>query len=136
MRMSASVVASLYAWMMLFAMTPAASGQTKEQIAEIKSLTTRGETLNKKGQLAEAAAAFDLALEKAEQWCGKDHLETATILQHRANLHRKMKEYAKAESLHLRGLRIREGQLGKDHVTVAGSLNDLAIVYQDNAEYA
>jgi len=42
-------------------------------------------------------------------------------------------QYAKAEPLYLPSLQIRENKLGKDHPEVAGSLNNLALLYKAQA---
>ena len=44
--------------------------------------------------------------------------------------------YAEAEPLYRRSLEIKEKQLGPDHPDVAGSLNNLAILYADQGRYA
>ena len=47
-----------------------------------------------------------------------------------------MGQYAKAEPLYQRSLKIRESKLGPDHPDVAQSLNNLATLYQDMGQYA
>jgi len=55
--------------------------------------------------------------------------ETASYLRDRAR-------YAEAEPLYQRALRIREQQLGPDHLLVAKSLNGLASLYSNQGNYA
>ncbi|MEE8273634.1 MAG: tetratricopeptide repeat protein, partial [Alphaproteobacteria bacterium] len=45
------------------------------------------------------------------------------------------RRYAKAESLLKRGLAIREKALGPEHPDVAGSLNNLAALYDAQGKY-
>ena len=47
-----------------------------------------------------------------------------------------MSQYAKAEPLYERSLKIRESKLGPDHPDVADSLNNLANLYADTDQYA
>ena len=47
-----------------------------------------------------------------------------------------MGQYAKAEPLYQRSLKICESKLGPDHPDVAASLNNLAILYKDMGQYA
>ena len=47
-----------------------------------------------------------------------------------------MGEYAKAEPLYQEALRIRQKVLGPEHPDTAGSLNNLASLYQHMGEYA
>ena len=43
--------------------------------------------------------------------------------------------YAKAETIYLRSLAIREKMLGTDHPDTATSLNNLAVVYDNQGRY-
>jgi tetratricopeptide (TPR) repeat protein len=55
---------------------------------------------------------------------------------HLASLYRVQDQYAKAEPLYQRSLRIFESKLGKDGPHVAACLNGLALLYQDQGQYA
>ena len=59
-----------------------------------------------------------------------------TSLNNLANLYKDMGQYAKAEPLYQRSLKIRESKLGPDHPDVATSLNNLAALYADMGQYA
>ena len=60
----------------------------------------------------------------------------AQSLNNLAELYRVMGQYAKAEPLYQRSLKIRESKLGLDHPEVAQSLNNLAILYCKMGQYA
>ena len=47
-----------------------------------------------------------------------------------------MNQYAEAEPLYLRSLKINEAKLGPDHPYVALTLNNLALLYKDMGENA
>jgi tetratricopeptide (TPR) repeat protein len=53
-----------------------------------------------------------------------------------AELYREQGNYAEAEPLYQRELRIREQALGPEHPDVAYPLNGLAILYSDQSNYA
>jgi len=86
------------------------------------------------GKYREALPYYEKALELAPRALGENSPDTATILNNLAGLYQEMGQYAKAESLHQRSLRIRE-KLGKDTLDVAQSLHNLAIVYMDTGQY-
>jgi CHAT domain-containing protein/Tfp pilus assembly protein PilF len=57
-------------------------------------------------------------------------------LSHLATLYESLGDYAKAEPLLQRALKIREKALGPDHSYTAGSLKDLALLYVSMGDYA
>ena len=60
----------------------------------------------------------------------------AKSLHNLANLYQNMGQYAKAEPLYQRSLKIMESKLGPDHPDVATNLNNLAILYEHMGQYA
>jgi tetratricopeptide (TPR) repeat protein len=54
---------------------------------------------------------------------------------HLAGLYREQDQYAKAQSLYERALAVRETALGPDHPAVANSLNNLALLYDNQGLY-
>src|SRR6266478_2090137 len=64
-----------------------------------------------------------------EKVLGPENPDTAISLNSLAELYRKMGDYAKAEPLHQRALKIREKTLGLDHPRTGQSLNNLALLY-------
>ena len=67
---------------------------------------------------------------------GPDHPDVANSLNNLAILYMDMGQYAKAEPLYQRSLKISEAKLGPDHPDVADSLNNLANLYMDMGQYA
>src|SRR5262249_54897800 len=59
---------------------------------------------------------------------GNSHPELALPLNNLAVVHEKKGEYADAEMLYLRALKIREGALGSDHSDVADSFSKLGVL--------
>jgi CHAT domain-containing protein/Tfp pilus assembly protein PilF len=64
------------------------------------------------------------------------NLGTARSLDLLAELYRAMRDYAKAEPLFQRALKIRETALGPEDLVTAMSLNSLALLYLDMGDYA
>ena len=60
----------------------------------------------------------------------------ASVLNNLAILYGDRSEYAKAEPLYLRSLKILEARLGPDDLDVAQNLNNLANLYVDRGEYS
>jgi tetratricopeptide (TPR) repeat protein len=73
-----------------------------------------GWALQERDDYPGAAQAYERALELALPVLGQEHLRTAAILNVLANLYRKMGEYAKAEPLYQRSLKIRETSRSSD----------------------
>ena len=65
-----------------------------------------------------------------------DHPQTATALNNLALLYGTVGRYSEAELLYERSLRIRETQLGSEHLDTATSLNNLAELYRETGRYA
>ncbi|HBI47002.1 MAG TPA: hypothetical protein DDY78_29735, partial [Planctomycetales bacterium] len=104
--------------------------------AALREAFARGEALQKEGNLKEAAASYETALNLAPKVFRTDDVNTATILHNLAALHSAMGQYAKAEPFYLRSLKIMEDEVGTDHPDVANSLNGLAILYCNMGQYA
>ncbi|RUS21315.1 TPR repeat-containing protein, partial [Jimgerdemannia flammicorona] len=60
-----------------------------------------------------------------------EHLKKATSLHHIAYLYNKKGKYDMAAPLYERALEIREKELGSEHPDTATSLNNLALVYNN-----
>jgi CHAT domain-containing protein/tetratricopeptide (TPR) repeat protein len=71
-----------------------------------------------------------------EKVYGANHPEAAKALNNIANMAYEQGNYAEAERLHTRALRIRERALGANHVAVAETLQNFAHVYGRQARYA
>ena len=69
-----------------------------------------------------------------EKALGPDHPDTATALNNLAELYYSMGDYAKAEPLYQRALKIDEKALGPDHPDTATALNNLALLKIDLGE--
>jgi tetratricopeptide (TPR) repeat protein len=127
-----------------------------EQIKLAQANLTKGETgaaeklfiqMLDKGKENAAEAAYQLA-ELAKNridyvTAGKYYQEAATLQPNNALYFNDagfmaytQGDYAKAEPLFQRSLAIREKALGKDHSDVAGSLINLAVLYQAQGDYA
>ncbi|MEO1210788.1 MAG: tetratricopeptide repeat protein, partial [Cyanobacteria bacterium J06638_20] len=84
---------------------------------------------------AEAAQAYEQAVQLREAQLGPDHPSTATSLNNLALLYQSMGRYGEAEPLQLRDLAISEAQLGPNHPRTATSLNNLALLYRSMGRY-
>ncbi|PWT82250.1 MAG: hypothetical protein C5B58_08550, partial [Acidobacteria bacterium] len=71
-----------------------------------------------------------------EKALGPDHPDTATALNNLALLYQSLGDYAKAEPLYQRALKIAERALGPDHPDTAQTLNNLALLYCSLGDYA
>ena len=80
--------------------------------------------------------SFSARSRSDEKALGPDHPDTATTLNNLAELYRSMGDYAKAEPLYQRALKIREKALGPDHPDTATALNNLAGLYRSMGDYA
>src|SRR5437660_11756325 len=69
-------------------------------------------------------------------YCGPQNHDTAKNLTHPGNHNHVTGQYAKAEPLYKRALKIREKILGPDHRTVAECLDELAALYWAKGESA
>jgi tetratricopeptide (TPR) repeat protein len=79
---------------------------------------------------------YELCLKQAEQRLGADCADTATSLNHLAELYRSIGKYSVALPLYQRALQIREQQLGADRPDTATSLNNLAGLYYSIGKYS
>jgi tetratricopeptide (TPR) repeat protein len=103
--------------------------------AEVEALYRRADGLRKAGKTQEATKVYEQAVEKAGSAFGKDHVNTALLMNNLAALYDDLGQYAKAEPLYRRSLEIREAKLGRDHPSVATSLNNLARLYHALEEH-
>ncbi|MEM9003554.1 MAG: tetratricopeptide repeat protein [Cyanobacteria bacterium P01_F01_bin.86] len=86
-------------------------------------------------QYAEAASAYEQAVQLRETQLGPEHPSTAMSLNNLALLYRSMGRYDEAEPLYVRSLAIKEAQLGPEHPSTATSLNNLAGLYESMGRY-
>jgi len=97
--------------------------------------------LNSAGIMARTLGYYQEAhlwLEKLLQLCQQKKKGTLSLAnaQHQlATLHCDMGKYEKAELLYQRSLKIKEKELGKDHLLIAKTLNNLAISYYQQGKY-
>jgi CHAT domain-containing protein/tetratricopeptide (TPR) repeat protein len=89
----------------------------------------RGEALLKQSRLAEAASAYETAVNLAPAAFGELSSETANIVNNLGFIYQRLAQYDKAEPLYVRGLHIREKTFGPEHPQVASSLNSLGNLY-------
>lgn len=78
---------------------------------------------------------YKRALQIHEKTLGRDHADTATVLEKLATVYRETGNYADAEPLHRNALAIREQVLGPEHPDVATSLHSLARCHQNNCNH-
>src|SRR5262245_43712540 len=102
---------------------------------ELRTAFDKGRALVEQGKYTEALPYYQKALELAPTVFGRDHTNTAVILNNLAILYSDMGQHAKAELLHQRSLEIREAKLGKDHPDVASTLSALAFLYSEIGQY-
>jgi CHAT domain-containing protein len=117
-------------------LSPQASAQTDDPLAETKRLNNQCLELQNAGKYGEALEPCQRALAIGEKILGSEHTDVATLLNNLAELYRAKGDYEKTEPLHLRALAIREKALGGEHPLVATSLNNLALLYQAKGDYA
>jgi CHAT domain-containing protein/Tfp pilus assembly protein PilF len=84
------------------------------------------------GQTAQALSFYQQAIAQSRQVSPKD---TAAILYAQASLLKEQHQLAKAKQAFEESLQLREQYLGKDHGSVAISLNGLASIYMAVADY-
>ena len=86
---------------------------------------------------AEAEPLYQRSLAIREKALGLDHpdVNVAQLLNNLAALYGRQRLCAEAEPLYKRALAIYEEALGPDHPEVARSLNNLAVLYLDQARY-
>jgi len=95
-----------------------------------------GGRLFRQGRHEEAIRPYGKAAELARRIYGEDHIQTARALNNLGYQYNQIGEYAKAEPLFLRALRINEVKLGPDHPYVAICLDNLGSLYSAVGEYA
>lgn len=84
------------------------------------------------GQTTQALSFYQQAIAESRQVSPKD---TAAILYAQASLLKEQHQFAKAKQSFEESLQLREQHLGKDHGSVAISLNGLASIYMTVADY-
>jgi tetratricopeptide (TPR) repeat protein len=129
------LAALLVAWIALL-ITPAWGSAQSSDRERLLAATKKWQDLEEAGKLEEASEKGEEALALAVKIFGADHKAIGAFSNDLANLYSTMGQYAKAEPLFQRGLRIREARLGPEHPDVAQSLNDLAALYLAMGQYA
>ena len=102
-------------------------------VVTVKEAIPRGRV--KKGDV-HRAVIVRTAKEIRRTVLGEGHPEYASSLSNLALLYHATDQYARAESLFQRSLKIYEARLGKNHLYVGDSLEGLAELYRAMGEYA
>jgi CHAT domain-containing protein/Flp pilus assembly protein TadD len=104
--------------------------------AEAMRLDEQANKLYEQGKFDAAIELAERARVLFERAFGPDHLELADLLKSLARLYRVKRDYARAELLLKRSLRIREQSLQPDHPDIAIELRALASIYDEERDYA
>src|SRR5262245_49878186 len=72
--------------------------------AEIEAARRQGFMLYKQGKYRDAVSQLERAIELGNEAYGKDHVETAGLMNNAAAVYVELGEYAKAESLYLQSI--------------------------------
>ena len=83
----------------------------------------------------QAEALFKESLDIVTKARGAEHTEVADLLNNFAALYHRKGDFARAEELNLRALRIREAKLPPNHPAIALSLHNLAATHADAGDY-
>jgi CHAT domain-containing protein/tetratricopeptide (TPR) repeat protein len=121
--------------LVLILVSPAGRAAKEDDARELLATVTRARALEKNGQIREALRHYEKAVLLAERVHGPDAEVTAGLLIELGVLCRDAENYARAEQVFKRALRIHEVRLGRDHPAVAATLNDLALVYQEQGRH-
>jgi CHAT domain-containing protein/Tfp pilus assembly protein PilF len=108
----------------------------EKSIAEAKRLTTQALGLEAQRKYDEALSLEENALGILEQALGPNDPEVAHALNILAHLHRRKKDYARAEPLLHRAIRIAETSLGPEHKDVGMFLTNLGLLWIEKEDYA
>jgi tetratricopeptide (TPR) repeat protein len=118
---------------MLAAGTVSGQAITAEKV--LKAEKARADRLMDEGKYQEVLLLRQRLADAATKLYGRDSVETMKYQDDLGDILTGLRQYAKAEPLYLRGLQIREAQLGKDHLDVAYSLLNLAVLYEMMGQY-
>jgi tetratricopeptide (TPR) repeat protein len=110
----------------VIASVTAAGAQTNDEFAILRGQLSG---LYGQGRHGDAIPLAERYLGLARRTHGEEHVEYASALNSRADLHRGQGRYAEAEPLYTRALAIREKALGREHPDVAEVLGNLADLY-------
>ncbi|CAF0799761.1 unnamed protein product [Adineta steineri] len=98
--------------------------------ASLRPLRNMGIVFDEKGQYDKALEFYFRALDIAERHCGKEHLDTASILINIGCIWEDAKqEYTRALEFYDQGLKIYQKQLPNDHIHIATCLNNIGVVH-------
>ena len=98
--------------------------------------TRRVKSTMKWGVIRKRGRSMKKRLPFGKRSLGPDHPDVALSLNNLAALYHDEGQYAKAEPLFQRSLKILEKALGPDHPDVAVCLNNLATLYYTQGQYA
>lgn len=101
-----------------------------------QSVSARVASLYQHGQYSQALPLAQQALQIAQASWGPEHAKVATSLHNLGDVERALGKSAEAESAYLQELAICKKLSGPESAPVASALNDLAVLYQDQNEYA
>ena len=116
--------------------SPAPTGQIKDDgrsLAELNADTLR---LYGEGRFSEAVPLAEAALALAEAELGPEHRNTLTMVNNLASLYKNLGRYSDAEPLYRRALEARERVLGPEHPDTLTSVNNLAFLYSNQGRYS
>ena len=120
----------------LVLLAPALKAQDADEKQKVQQAFKHAQTLKTENKLAEAIQELTAVLPRMEKLYGEDHVQTANVLHWLALSYAAVGQYAQAETLYQRSLKIREDKLGPNHLTVAASLHTLASLYREMGQYA
>jgi CHAT domain-containing protein/Tfp pilus assembly protein PilF len=112
------------------------SREDRAALLQAKKANAQVLILYRAGKFTEGIAFARQAVESRERVLGPDHPDTAQGLNNLAVLYEAQGNFAAAEPLKLRVLKITEKALGPNHPHTAISLNNLAELYQVQGNYA
>ena len=92
--------------------------QYPESVPPLQALK-HAQALKAEGKWTEAIQELTAVLPRMERLYGENHLNTSHVLNHLGLCYFNVGQYAKAEPLYQRRLRIREARLGPNHPKVA-----------------
>jgi CHAT domain-containing protein/tetratricopeptide (TPR) repeat protein len=123
--------------LLALALAAPAPAQTAKQTAELRDLLRRALDLERKGRRAQAVKAWERALATSRRVSGPEHLGTLRIIERLGTLYFADGDYARAEPLWRRSLKLRQARRDKDkdRLSVAVASNRLAQLYQALGRY-
>lgn len=113
--------------------------QTPDSVAVARKLDTllaKSNELRDAGKYEEALPFAQQIVDISKQKWGENSAKYATSLQLLAQFYHRLRQYANAEELYLKVIKIRANVLGKEHSRYISSLNTLAYLYWETGKYS